>query len=145
MKAIDDALFALFSADNEAEVGLASLVGAEIYREGSVPDGAAFPRIQFGPMPGVDAYTLKVRTHTKTTFAIKAVDGDREGNPKGFSTEAVNAIAKRVDYLLTDKPLALEEGTCIYLRRIGPIEYTEMDGDERYQHVGGNFQVMVTP
>lgn len=142
MKAIEDALFALFSGDDGTLVdpngttALNSLVGEEIYREGSVPAEAAFPRIQYGPCPGVDIFTFVSRSYERVTFPVKAVDS-------GLSAEAAFAIRQRIDFLLTDRPLELEAGTCIYLRRIGTFEQPEYDGDQHYQHVGADYQALV--
>ena len=139
MKAIDDKVYEILSDDND----LAAIVGTEIYRERSVPQEAAFPRVHYGQVAGTPQYTLKERNHTRVVYQVKGVDS-------GFSSEAVNSINDRIDALLTLAPdgsvIQLGDGTEVfYSRRRVDVEELEMDGDQRYQHLGGQYEMLIRP
>jgi hypothetical protein len=144
MKVTDDAIFARLSADNGAG-GIVSLVGTKIYRDGSVPPDdpdnpvANYPRIHYGQAAGTPQYTYKAKDHIRTVQLIKGVDS-------GLSSAVLNAINDRLEALFTllnAETIAAAGATIIYSRRVRDVEYGEVDGDLRYQHLGGEWEMIL--
>ena len=135
MKPTDDAIYRILTGDAEIH----SLVGTQIYREGSVPQTATFPRIHYGQFSGVPQYTYPYEAYKRTVQMIKGVD-------LGFSTAKVNAINDRVSELFNLGPMQTIDAdpyVIKYSRRIRDLEMTERDGDKWYQHLGGEFEQLM--
>jgi hypothetical protein len=135
VKAIDNALYSKFTGDVGAG-GLNTLVSG--WFRIKAPDGQAFPYGIYQQVSAIDVYTLPARNHRRLVYLCKAVD-------QGLSSAAAATIADRLDAQLTDQALTVSGFTVIYCRRTGDIEYVEVDGDQKYQHVGLLLEMLVVP
>lgn len=134
MIALDTAIRTKLVADNGVG-GVNTLTSGRIYRH-VAPQSAASPFVVFQQMSAVDEYTWTLRDHRRILYQIKAVSD-------GLDPAAAGVIAKRIDTILTDGSLTISGGTLLYLRRTADVEYTELDGDRYFQHLGAIFDLMV--
>jgi hypothetical protein len=102
------------------------------------PQGSSFPCVTFQKVPGTQpAYTLGARAWENELYNIKAVT-------EGHSALTAGSIAERIDTVLTDNPVSVSGGTCLYLRLESYIEYPEVTDGKTYQHIGGSYRVWST-
>jgi hypothetical protein len=139
VRTVDDALYSKLTADTGAG-GVATLSTGGIFRM-SAPEtiggvAVGFPRTIYQEVSGVDVYTLPARSYQRLVYMVKAV-------AEGHSALVAMQIAERLDAILTDGTLTLSSGTCFYIRRTGHVEFEEPDGEKRYQHVGGFWDLLV--
>ena len=133
MREIDVALFGLLDGDAE----LKALGATGVYRLGAVPREARRPFVAFGSYaPAPDAYTLGGWASASHQYVVKAVD-------EGQSAQRAQALAARVQALLTGQELAVAGYTVPVCRRQRAIEYDEVAGATVYQHAGGIYLIVV--
>lgn len=101
------------------------------------PDGAAFPYVVFQKQAGTPTYAMVRGTSAfdEDVWMVKGVDHSK-------SADAVEAVAQRLDVLLTDATLSISGATLLYLRRESTIDYSELDSGEVYRHSGALFRVI---
>lgn len=124
---------------------LTTLLGAaatgfsqSIYHQ-KAPSGAAFPFVTFQKAAGTPTYTMKTghAALDDEVWTIKAVD-------RNTTADRADAIAARLDTLLTDGTLSISGATQLYLRRESDVEYPETAADGvTYHHVGGQYRLVV--
>jgi hypothetical protein len=109
---------------------------AAVYRR-RAPQGSALPYVILAKQTGSDTYTYRLRVGSSMPFLVKAVT-------QGPSGVAAQAIADRIDALLTDGAITVSGKTLLYCRRETHVEYDELAaGGTTYQHVGGIYRIEV--
>lgn len=117
-----------------AMLGPAS-VGQNIYYQ-QAPAGAAFPYVIFSKQSGTPTYSFQTgqSAYDSEVWLVKGVD-------QGSSADTVDAIASRVDTLLTDGALSISGRTQMYLRRESDVDYSEEDKGQLFRHAGALFRL----
>lgn len=103
------------------------------------PEGAGYPFIVFNRQASTPRYTLAERAFDNDVWLVKAIDRNTDTRS---SADQVEAVAARLDALLTDGALSISGHTQLYLRRESDIDYAEVDGDVIYRHAGSNFRLI---
>lgn len=102
------------------------------------PQGAALPYITYNRVPGTGpAYTLDGKAWDNELYNVKAVT-------TGTSPLLAGSIGARIETVLSDNPVSVSGGSCLYLRLETYIEYPEVSDGKTYQHVGGAFRLWST-
>jgi hypothetical protein len=114
---------------------LTSLAPGGVWR-GVAPTGTDDVFVVFNLQGEVDQYTFGVRAMLDGVYQIKAVQA-------GGSASGAWDAAERIDALITDQSLTCSNGTVLLARRQQIVSFTETDGGEMYQHVGGLFSLIV--
>ena len=99
------------------------------------PDEADYPFVIFNRQAGTPSYALGGKTHEAEVWLIKAVD-------RSDTADAADAIAARLNALLTDASLSISGATQLYLRRESDIDYAEVVDGVTYRHAGSNFRLI---
>lgn len=131
MKEVEQMIYSTLSGD----ATLASLAPGGVWR-GVAKAGTTGTFVVFNLQGEADIYTMGVRAMLDGVYQIKAVT-------PGTSASATWDAAERIDALFTDATLTCANGTVLLSRRQQIISYSETDGGEMYQHVGGLFQIVV--
>jgi uncharacterized protein DUF3168 len=137
MDDVDVALYALLSGDST----LTALLGSStsIYRA-LAPDQAPYPVVIYQtPLPSLDLQVFPGRYLSVYLYDVKAIASGSDSG--GVAAQ----IAKRIDELLENATLNLPHGTVFYCRRKGEINYPEEVANMRFSHVGGTYQIEITP
>lgn len=129
-----------------ADVTLVALLGPPpsgfskgIYYQ-AAPDGAEPPYIIFNKQSGTPRYAIGERLYDNEIWLIKAID--RDDTPGKASADTADAIASRLDVLLTDGTISISGATQLYLRRESDVEYPETVDGVTYHHAGANFRLI---
>lgn len=99
------------------------------------PEGATYPYVIFNKQAGTPRYALGDRIHDNEIWLIKAVD-------RSDTADTADAIASRLDALLTDGTLSISGNTQLYLRRESDVDYPETVDGALYRHAGSNFRLI---
>lgn len=101
------------------------------------PDGAKFPYIIFSKQAGTPTYTFQTgqAAFDAEVWLVKGVD-------LATSADTVDAIAARLDALLTDGALSISGRSQMYLRRESDVDYSEEDKGQLYRHAGALFRLV---
>lgn len=99
----------------------------------SAPQGARFPYVILNKQAGTPRYALGARAFDNDIWLVKAID-------RNTSADTADAIAARIDSLLTDASLSISGRTQLYLRRESDIDYAETADGELYRHAGATFR-----
>jgi hypothetical protein len=102
---------------------------------GIAPQGAAFPFVIFSKQASTPYYALSERALDNDVWLIKGVD-------RSESADTVDAIASRLDALLTDGTISISGRTQLYLRRESDVDYSEEADGVAYRHAGSLFRLM---
>lgn len=105
-----------------------------IYHQ-EAPSGADFPYIIFQKQAGTPRYAFASLAMDNELWLIKGVD-------EGWNEDIVDAIASRLDALLTDGSISISGKTKLYLRRESDVEYPETSGDQRFLHAGALYRLI---
>ncbi len=107
--------------------------GKSIYYQ-VAPSNAGFPYLIFSKQSGVPSYALKQKAYDDDIWLIKAID-------RSDTADTADAIASRLDALLTDSTLSISGRTQLYLRRESDVDYAEIADGVVYRHAGSNFRL----
>lgn len=109
-------------------------VTKSIYHQ-EAPEGAAFPYVIFNKQAGTPYYALKSLAMDDEVWMVKGVD-------HSGGADSVDAIATRLNALLTDGSISISGSTQLYLRRESDVEYGEVTDGERYKHAGALYRLI---
>ena len=101
------------------------------------PAGASYPLVIFSKQSGTPTYAMTA-SFDEEVWLIKGVD-------RNTSPDAVEAIASRLDALLTDGSLSISGRTQMYLRRESDVDYVETDEGQTYRHSGSLYRLVSQP
>lgn len=100
------------------------------------PAGAGFPYVILNKQSGIPSYALKQKAYDTDVWLIKAID-------RSDTADVADAIATRLDVLLTDATISISGKTELYLRREdSDIDYAEISDGVTYRHAGSNFRLI---
>lgn len=135
--AIDAAIFTVLRND----ATLTTLAPGGVFR-GISPQGASRPFVIVDLVDHFDEPEMGTATPAfeSVRYMIKAVDGST-------SMTAASAAADRIYAILNGATLSISGYTSLLCVREERVVYTEVDdaSDNRYQHNGGMYRVMVDP
>jgi hypothetical protein len=117
---------------------LTGLLGGTFIYPGVAPPthNANQPWVVYWKQAGTPQYTLgKGHAFDTEVWTIKAVE-------RNTTSARVDAIAARLDALLTDATLTITGKTTMGLWRESDVEFTETDGDEIYRHAGAMYRLI---
>jgi hypothetical protein len=102
------------------------------------PAGAQYPLVVFNKQAGTPTYTFETGHAAIDTevWTVKGVD-------RSDTADKADAIADRLDALLTDGVLTISGAAQMYLRRQSDFDYPEDDDGTIYRHSGCNFRLLV--
>jgi hypothetical protein len=116
-----------------ADATIAAAVGSRIYSD-LAPPNSAHPYIIVNLQGGSDLNALGARGLSEKLYQVKVIGrGDNPG--------ALKAVADQIDTLLHMAASATATLACWCLRE-QEIDYPEVSGDIRFQHVGGIYRVV---
>jgi hypothetical protein len=101
------------------------------------PGGGEFPYVIVSQSSSVPIYALGGLAMDNDLWLIKGVD-------KNISADRADAIADRLDALLTDGALSISGKTKLYLRRESAVRYSEVADGTKYVHSGHLFRLIYT-
>lgn len=142
MKAIRTGLYAKLNVSavtTQLGAGSASLV------HGMGGPKAVYPLCAFLQASGVTAHTLSAVATDSQLWLVKAITRDTSASATPPSASIAENIDAACDGVLDQQTLTLSAGTCLYLAREGAVNYTEVEGDQVFHHVGAYYRVIVTP
>lgn len=131
VKIVEQVIYSTLSGD----ATLSGLAPGGVWR-GVAPAGTTGVYVVFNSMGESDQYALAARAFTESDYQIKAL-------APGESALPAWTAAERIEYLLTDKALAMPSGRLMACRRNQVVSMTEADGGEQYQHAGGIYRITV--
>lgn len=131
MKEVEQMIYSTLASD----ATLSSLAPGGVWR-GVAKQGTTGVFVVFNLQGEADIYTMGVRAMLDGVYQIKAVLA-------GPSASAAWDAAARIDALFTDVSLVCTNGRVLLSRRQQIVSFTETDGGEMYQHVGGLFSIVV--
>lgn len=99
------------------------------------PEKAGFPYVVFSKQSSTPRYALGARLYDNDLWLIKAVD-------RRDTADTADAIASRLDALLTDSTLSISGKTQLYLRRESDVDYPENSDGVVYHHAGSLFRLI---
>ena len=136
MSVVRTALFSKMSGDGTL-TGL--LGGTFIYPDVAPPShNANQPWIVYSKQAGTPRYAFaNSLAYDDEVWTIKAVE-------RNTTTARVDAIASRLDALLTHASLTITGRTLMGLWRESDVEYAETDGDQVYRHSGAMYRLRIT-
>lgn len=134
-QAVDQALFAKLSND----VTLTGLAPGGVYSE-TAPQGVSKPYVIVRQVDSDDFYAQGSKALEEIQYEVTGVD-------QSTSKVSVQAVANRIQALLQDVTLTITDYSCVNVKRIKKVNYTEIHAgsDRRYQHLGGLYNVLVEP
>ena len=126
---------------NALEKAIWAALGAGIPEASGVfnsiaPPDQAYPFVTFHEQSDQTSYVYTERSWDDLVYEVKAIT-------RGDSTTEANDLARKIELVLTDNDLVLDEGTTMYLRKVSGFSYPEMDHGERFNHAGGLYRVWV--
>jgi hypothetical protein len=102
----------------------------------SAPSNAAFPFVIFNRQSGAPTYAMAtVAAYETDVWLIKAVD-------KNTSADTAEAVAARLNTLLTDGVLSISGAVQLFLRRQSDVDYEETGDGVRYHHAGSLYRLL---
>jgi hypothetical protein len=101
----------------------------------TAPQNAATPYIVFNKQAGTPDWAFQGDPIQSDVWQVKAID-------RGPSASTAEDIAIRIDTVLTDAALNVDDHAHLYLRRESDIDYPEQDGAETYHHVGALYRLL---
>jgi len=110
-----------------------------IYHQ-QAPTGAGFPYVIFQKQSGMPRYAVGARAYDSELWLIKGVD--RSAAPADSTADRVDAVAARLDALLTDGTVSISGHVQMLLRRDSDIEYLEVSDGVSYRHAGALFRLI---
>jgi hypothetical protein len=102
---------------------------------GIAPEGAAYPFVIFNKQASTPYYALSERVLDNDVWLIKGVD-------RSSGADVVDAIASRLDALLTDGTISISGHTQLYLRRESDVDYSEESDGVVFRHAGSLYRLM---
>jgi len=99
------------------------------------PSGSRYPYVVFKQQTGTPTYALGARAFDNDLWLIKGVDGNQDSDP-------VDAIASRLDALLTDGTISISGRTQLYLRRESDVPFSEVVNGVLIRHHGSLFRLI---
>lgn len=133
---VDIALISKLTSD----VTLMTLAPGGVFRE-IAPQGATEPYIIVQMMRHSDEYLInRGEAFEEFTYMVKAVQRTTSG-------ATVQSVSDRIHTVLQDSTMTITGYNLITMQREERIAYVELDEnrDQRYQHRGGIYQVLVEP
>lgn len=101
------------------------------------PSSAQFDYVVFSKQASTPSYSLAARNFDEDVWLVKGVG-------RADSADNVDAIAARLDALLTDATLSISGRTHLYLRRESDVDYAEVTDGVSYRHAGSLFRLITT-
>lgn len=139
MFALNTALYTKLDTDRQSVVaGSLGVLGVLGVYDKLAPQGQAMPFVTFHKQAGDDTYRFGGRAWRTFLYLVKSVS-------QGESSKTGNDIAERLDALLTDSGLAVTGYTTMLIQRESDIDYDEVDGGERYHHIGALYRILLDP
>jgi hypothetical protein len=140
-KAVRRALYGKLAGDTTLNNLLgtpASGYSKAIYHQ-TAPDGADYPFVIFNKQAGTPTYAFKGTTggaaFDTDVWLVKVID-------RNTTADSAEDAAERLDVLLTDGVLSISGATQMLLLRQSDVVYEEVDGDQRFQHVGSLYRLL---
>ncbi len=133
---VDIALISKLTSD----ATLMALAPGGVFRE-IAPQGSAEPYVIVQMMRHSDEYLInRGEAFEEFTYMVKAVQRNTSG-------ATVQSVADRIHTLLQDGTMTITGYNLTTMQREERIAYVELDEnrDQRYQHRGGLYQVLVEP
>lgn len=136
MSAVAGALYSKLAADGT----LTGLLGGTFIYEGVVPatHNVNNPWVVYFPASERPRWAFHSGRFEESVWAVKAVE-------RNTSSARVDAIADRLDAVLTDATLSVTGGTAVACWRESAIRYTEVTEDRQYRHSGHDFRIRYSP
>ncbi len=130
------AIYSKLSADGT----LTGLLGGTFVYEGVAPatHNVNNPWLVFFQSAGRPRYMFDHGKFEESVWTVKAVE-------RNTSSARVDAIAARVDDVLTDNGLTVTGGTATACWRESDVRYTEVTEDRQYRHSGYDFRIRFEP
>lgn len=129
MDPIRAALWTLLDADPQ----LSALATGIHHRV--APQDAAPPFVTFDKVSSTPIWSMAGAPIDNELWQVKGVS-------RGGDAQEAEAIAQRIDTLLTDAPLVVTGRDHLYLRRDSDVDYGEQDGAVTYHHSGGLYRLV---
>lgn len=105
------------------------------------PAKATYPYVVFSKQAGTPRYAIGAKAYDNEVWLIKAVDRDNPSIGKE-TADIADAIATRLDELLTDSTLSISGKTQLLLRRQSDVDYPETTDGVTYRHAGAQFRLI---
>jgi hypothetical protein len=99
---------------------------------------ATLPVVVFNRQAGTPLWAFDSAHIQSDLWQVKAVD-------KNPSASRAEDIAARIDELLTDQPIAVDDHTLLAIYRESDVEFLETDDGLTYHHVGALYRVQTQP
>ncbi len=99
------------------------------------PENPHFPYVIFQKQSGTPTYSLASDAFDSEVWTVKGVD-------HSTTADAVDAVATRINALLTDGTLSISGKTQLYLRRDSDLDYAEVTDGEIYRHSGAMYRLV---
>jgi len=106
---------------------------------------AVYPLCAFFQSSAVTSHTLAAVATDSQLWLVKAITRDTSASATPPSASIAENIDAACDGVLDQQTLTLAGGTCLYVAREGAVNYTEVEGDQIFYHVGAYYRVIVTP
>ncbi len=111
------------------------------------PEGADFPYVIFSKAAGTPTWAMKsggTAAFDSEIWQVKGIDKRRviAGSATYDTADAAEAIAARVDALLSDVSLSISGRTELFLRRESDLDYGEVVDGVLYRHSGADFRLV---
>lgn len=104
--------------------------------DGNAPAGASFPFVILNRQDGRPTYAMATVPAFETDiWMVKGVD-------RSDSADTAEAIAARLNTLLTDGVLSISGASLLYLRRESDVDFQEVEDGRKYQHVGSLYRLL---
>lgn len=101
------------------------------------PDGAQYPYVIVSQSASTPRYAMGTLAMDNDIWLIKGID-------RNYTSDTADAIADRLDVLLTDGALSISGKTQLYLRRESAVRYPEVADGTLYRHSGHLFRLIYT-
>lgn len=104
--------------------------------DGNAPQGASFAYVILNRQDGRPTYAFTtVPAYEQDIWLVKAID-------RGPTADNAEAIAARLNALLTDGVLSISGATQLYLRRESDVDYQEVENAVKVHHVGSLYRLL---
>ena len=112
-----------------------------IYHQ-QAPDDAEYPFVIFNKQAGTPEYAIGARAFDNELWQVKGVVTTETPSTSSVD-DVVDAIASRLNALLTDGTISISGATQLLLRRESDVEYSEQpSGQPRILHAGALYRLM---
>ena len=123
------------------DVDLGALLSSQqaVYHA-QAPSGAAFPYIIFHKQAGTPTYTFQTggAAFDNEVWLVKGI-------ARSTSSNTVDAIAARLDAVLTDGSITISGKSVMWLKRESDVEYLETVDGQQYRHAGALYRLIYQP